>query len=114
MAASISLLDIIEQMQLLPERCMELQIPIRELLLPSRNELHLPDLEYAIGLQLDTPPLVTYKYDWWQDHFLPITAAAFSCGFNDATDTVANPNILPNDIREKFPTDKTIQQVWRL
>jgi len=112
--SAISLLDLIEQLQLLPERCNKFHIPLRELLLPGRNESLLPDLDYVIGMQADDPPAETIPYDWWETEFLPITAEAFSCGFNEETDTIANPNILPNDIREYFPESRTIQQVWRL
>ena len=57
----ISVLDIIQQMQLLPERCMSLHEPLRELLLPGRDESRLPDLEYAIGMEPDTPPPETVR-----------------------------------------------------
>jgi len=111
----ISVLDIIQQLQLLPERCMSLHEPLRELLLPGRDESLLPDLEYAIGMEPDTPPTQTYAYSWWQNEFLPKTLDAFSCGFNEKTDTVvADPRTLPGDVREDFSKERTIQQAWRL
>jgi len=111
----ISILDIIQQMQLLPERCMSLHEPLRELLLPGRDESLLPDLEYAIGMEPDTPPTQTYAYSWWQNEFLPKTLDAFSCGFNEKTDTVVvDPRTLPGDIHDYFSKDRTIQQAWRL
>jgi len=111
----ISVLDIIKQMQLLPERCMSLQDPLRELLLPGRNESLLRDIDYAIGMEPDTPPPHTYNYTWWQTKFLPKTLDAFSCGFNEETDTVvADIRTIPSDVRDYFSKERTIQQAWRL
>merc|ERR1719491_779836 len=111
----ISVLDLIQQMQLVPERCLSLHEPLRDLLLPGRDESLLPDLDYAIGMEPDTPPTQTHVYSWWQKEFLPKTLDAFSCGFNEKTDTVvADPRTLPGDIQDYFATDRTIQQAWRL
>lgn len=56
-----------------------------------------------------------HVYSWWQKEFLPKTLDAFSCGFNEKTDTVvADPRTLPGDIQDYFATDRTLQQAWRL
>lgn len=48
-------------MQLVPERCLSLHEPLRDLLLPGRDESLLPDLDYAIGMEPDTPPTQTVR-----------------------------------------------------
>ena len=114
-ASVLSVLDVIQELQLLPARCRARHAPLRDLLLFGRDRADLLSYEYAIGYDEDPEeyPPETKRYEWWTTEFLPTTAAAFSCGFVDA-DNDADPNHLPHDIREEFRTRLTVRQTWRL
>jgi hypothetical protein len=108
----VSLLDTMEQLQMVPEQCVQRYEPLRQLLLPNRNTTSIT-FEYVTGNDGPTddevPPL-----EWWEEEFLPTVASAFSCGYRSADDVNTNPRILPGDIRDGFPNSITIRQVWRL
>ena len=102
----ITLLDTIQQLQLVPQECFDLHTPLRELMMPAASNV---TLEYATGFDQGYKP----SLEWWEDNFLPTLASAFSCGFTEE-DKHEDPSILPNDIREAFPENEVLQQVWRL
>ena len=104
-----SLLDSIQQLQLLPQECIDRHEPLRELLLPGRDTTGITK-EYVTSHEVDeTVPDLT----WWEDEFFPTVVSAFSCGFSD-DDKNEDPNVLPDDIRDYFNDNIIIQQVWRL
>ncbi|KAL7547127.1 hypothetical protein ACHAWF_010444, partial [Thalassiosira exigua] len=102
----VTLLDTIQQLQLVPRECFELQQPLKELMIPHASNV---TFEYATSFEQEWHP----SLEWFEDVFLPTTAAAFSCGFTDA-DKQEDPNMLSNDIRKAFPSNTTVRQVWRL
>lgn len=104
----ISLLDTIQQLQMLPQECIDLHKPLRELLLPGRDTSDYPE-EYEVDFTRQEPPSLSF----WEDEFLPTLAAAFSCGFTD-DDTNEDIDTLPSDIKDYFQDNITVQQVWRL
>ncbi|CAB9514002.1 expressed unknown protein [Seminavis robusta] len=107
----VALLDLFQQLQLLPARCNDLHEPLREVLL-SRMSVPLENVtveSLTSYTAQETPPI-----EWWEDEFLPAAANAFSCGFTSQDET-SSPGKLPADIREAFlRQDPTIQRVWRL
>lgn len=66
-------LDTIQQLQLLPDKCLELHEPLRELLLPGRDTSNISE-EDVLDIYTPEPPT---KLEWWEDEFLPTVAAAF-------------------------------------
>lgn len=96
-AVHVSLLDTIQQLQLLPHKCLDLHEPLRELLLPGRDTSNISE-EDVLDIYTSEPPT---KLEWWEDEFLPTVAAAFSCGFTDEDKNI-DINTLPSDIREDF------------
>mmetsp|Transcript_19217 Transcript_19217/g.44967 ORF Transcript_19217/g.44967 Transcript_19217/m.44967 type:complete len:110 (+) Transcript_19217:510-839(+) len=69
----VTLLDLIEQLQLLPDECQTRHQPLRDILLPDRDTSGIT-FEYVTGVEVDpdSPPL-----GWWEDVFLPVAAEAF-------------------------------------
>ena len=69
----VTLLDLIGQLQLLPDECLTRHQPLRDVLLPDRDTSGIT-LEYVTGVEVDpdSPPL-----SWWEDIFLPTAAEAF-------------------------------------
>jgi hypothetical protein len=108
---TVSLIDLIDTLQLLPPACDGLRDPLKVLLL-SNNATDSLTLESATSLDKTTPP----SLEWWEDEFLPAATNAFSCGFTDADKTTNAPDRLPNDIRQAFVVDDNlvVQQAWRL
>lgn len=106
----VSMLDTIQQLQLLPDHCFELHEPLRELLLPGRDTSNISK-EQVLDIYTPEPPT---KYEWWEEKFLPAVSNAFSCGFTD-DDKNIDIVTLPSDIRDEFSKGNlVVQQTWRL
>jgi Zn ribbon nucleic-acid-binding protein len=101
-----------EQLQMVPEQCVERYEPLKQLLLPNRNTTSIT-YEYVTGNDGPADDEVP-TLEWWEEEFLPTVASAFSCGYTSADDDNINPRFLPRDICDAFPNIITIRQVWRL